>query len=336
VTGLRLCRVVVCPVALLLQCTAVWGEDGLDTSPKSGHGAFDANAPKAVALKQDLGSLWTMKMSGSGTVTVTNTSLSVVFTSRNNWTISTIECQGQMVVGQFGSNGSVMRDVAGIWYGTGHGKETVSSFEVIVDGASREFVSGTVLTGTDVVLRKQSTMGYLDHEARITFPASGDRLIQEHDYVVREGYAANFRFLYAFMHMNCNDYNLWLAQLDGDQELEGQAGHMNNAFSLERDVKAVTFYSPSRGRGVSYVYPEVYPGDDFSGAAAIKNSIWDRRHDNKLYFNPDLRRLNLNTGDRFGFRLDVIPFAAEATKWRDIGRGLSQEGIPRSTDVRPE
>lgn len=77
-------------------------------------------------------------------------------------------------------------------------------------------------------------------------------------------------------------------------------------------------------------------GHQPAGAAAIKNSIWDRRHDNKLYFNPDLRRMNLNTGDRFGFRLDVIPFAAEATKWRDIGRGLSQEGIPRSTDVRPE
>ncbi len=290
------------------------------------HAANSSASPNAWVSNASAPLAHTVTMSSGGIIRVTSSHMSIEVLEAKAWTIRIIDCQGEGVVGEFGSNGSVMMDQAGIWCGTGHGNETVSAYEVVVDGVSHGYTPGTVLTGSNVVLHKQSTMGYLgtgylEHEAWITLPPSGDRVIEKHDYVVLAGFDANFKYLYAFMHMNYNDYNLWLAQLGGDRELEGQAGYQNNAFSLEQDVKAVTFYSTTRGRGVSYVYPVIYTGDDSSGAAAIKNSIWDRRDDNKLYFNPDVTGMNLSTGDRFSFHLEVIPFVATPAEWRDIGRG---------------
>ena len=161
-------------------------------------------------------------------------------------------------------------------------------------------------------------MGPLGHTAQITFPESGDRIIEEHSYTVLEDLSERFRFVYAFMHCNSNALDQWLAQLGNGKELEGRAGKQNNKFSLGQDIKSVIFYSDVLSIGVAYVYPEVYKGAD-----TFKNSIWDRLRDNKLYFRPEVKS-RYKVGDDFEFVLEMIPFSAQPTEWKDTGRKLTE------------
>ena len=64
-----------------------------------------------------------------------------------------------------------------------------------------------------------------------------------------------------------------------------------------------------------YLYPEVY-----EGYADFKNSIWDRKKDNKLYFKvgpPDCP-----PGGTVDYYLKMIPFSAEPENWKDVARPL--------------
>ena len=73
-------------------------------------------------------------------------------------------------------------------------------------------------------------------------------------------------------------------------------------------------------KGVVYAYPEVYEGE-----ADFKNAIWDRKGDNKLYFRPAVGK-KYGVGDRFEFRLQVVPFSAEPDDWNDKAKKLAEEG----------
>jgi hypothetical protein len=65
------------------------------------------------------------------------------------------------------------------------------------------------------------------------------------------------------------------------------------------------------------VYPEIYQGAD-----TFKNSVWDRKNDNKLYFRPEVKG-KYKAGDTFEYLLRVIPFSAEPGTWREKGKNLA-------------
>ena len=204
------------------------------------------------------------------------------------------------------------------WHGTGHGKEDVSDFKVFVDNIPHKFQAEKTYSGSVVMLRKESTMGPLGHTAQITFPATGDHIIEKHSYSVRDDFQERFRFVYAFMHCNTNALDQWLALLGGGKELEGKAGTQDKSFSLKQDIKGIIFYSEAHSAGVVYEYPEVYKGSD-----PFRNSIWDREHDNKLYFRPDIGPKDFKPGDRFEYSLKVTPFSAQQINWKETGRALT-------------
>jgi len=143
------------------------------------------------------------------------------------------------------------------WIGTGHGKEDVTSFTVLLDNKRHDFKKGLALSGKVITVRKESTIGPFGHTAEITFPESGDCIIEKHSYTVLEDLNERFQFLYAFMHCNNNALAQWLALLGDGKEQEGQAGKKNNEFSLKQDIKGIIFYSEALSKGVAYVYPEV-------------------------------------------------------------------------------
>ena len=265
---------------------------------------------------------WTVRMSGGGRLSVEGNDLYVDFSRRQAWTIRNIKYMGQEIVGEHGANGTVVNatpregmDPNDPWIGTGHGKEVISSFTVLVDGKAHEFRKGRTLFGNTITIRKESILGPLGHTAHIAFPASGDSLIEKHSYTVLEDLRERFQFLYAFMHCNDNALDQWLAQLGNGEKLEGRAGRKDNKFSLDKVIKRITFYSEALGVGVAYVFPEVYD--------ASKSFIWDRGSDNKLYSRPEIKAEDVKVGDRFEFQLKVIPFSADRTDWREAGWRLT-------------
>lgn len=273
--------------------------------------------------------VWTVRMSQQqleNRVSVESRALFVDLLEQHAWTIRNVRYRGNEIVGEHGANGSVVNaqpkaDAKGTdpWIGAGHGKEDVRRLTILVDGQERPYQPGGISSGQVVVIRKISNLGPLDHEAEITFPASGDRIIERHSYEVVEHLGQRFNFVYAFMHCNSNSLDQWLALSDGGKKLEGWVGRGDGLFSLRQDVRSVSFYSAGMQKGVVYAYPEVYQGEgDF------KNAIWDRRGDNKLYFRPAVGN-KYGVGDRFEFRLQVIPFSAEQEDWKAQVRKLAEQ-----------
>jgi len=269
--------------------------------------------------------VWTVRINSVDKLSVESNNLYVDFSRQQAWTIRNIKYMGQEIVGEHGANGSVVNatprkgmNQKGHWIGTGHGKEKVTSFTIFVDNIPHEFQKGMTLSGKVITIRKKSIMGPLGHTAQITFPESGACIIEKHSYIVLEDLSERFCFIYAFMHCNNNALDQWVALLGHGKEQEGQVGKKDNKFSLKQDIERVIFYSEALNKGVVYIYPEIYRGAD-----TFKNSIWDRSHDNKLYFRPEVMDKNFKVGDRFEFRLKVIPFSAQRTNWKEIGRTLT-------------
>jgi hypothetical protein len=252
--------------------------------------------------------------------------LYVDFDENVAWTLRNIRYMGDEIVGVHGYNGSVVaaklrrEDAHARWIGTGHGKEKVISFSIFVDGKQVQYEPEASFTGREVVLRKHSELGPLDYKAETIFPATGDYIIEKHSYRVLEDLEGIFANYYAFMHCNNNSLDQWLALLAGGKELEGKADANDGSMQLASDVKAVILYSQAMKKGVAYVYPEVYKGSD-----TFKNSIWNRKHDNKLYFRPDVDTMGRKIGDSVEYRLKVIPFSAGPDDWKEKARKLGQE-----------
>ena len=272
--------------------------------------------------------VWTVRMvqkKQENRLSVENRVLFIDLLQQHAWTIRNIRYRGDEIVGEHGANGSVVNakpEADAVkkdpWIGTGHGKEKVRRLTILVNGKERPYQSGGTFSGQVVVIHKVSNLGPLDHEAEITFPSSGDRIIERHAYKVVEDLGRRFNFVYAFMHCNNNSLDQWLALTAGGKELEGRVGKGDGQFSLKEDARTVIFYSATMKKGVVYAYPEVYEGEP-----GFKNAIWDRKGDNKLYFRPAVGK-KYRMGDGFEFHLQVIPFSAEPDDWKGKAKRLAE------------
>ena len=284
--------------------------------------------------------IWTVKMfqrEQGNWFSVESKTLYVDFMEAWSWTIRNIRYMGDEIAGETGAHGSVVRVDTGTgpkdyhYIGTSHGFETVRNFSILVDGKNQKYVLGKTCSGREVVVRKASNLGPLDHQMEITFPASGDGLIEKHSYMVREDLNGRFTYLFAFMHCNNSALDQWLAVLPDGKELEGKLPNCGDGrLVLESDVKSLILYSQAMRKGVTFVYPQVYKGarqieSEISQGTTghFGNCIVDRKEDNKLYFRPEVKKMGYRPGDVFEYSLKVIPFSAEAGGWKAKGKELA-------------
>ena len=284
--------------------------------------------------------IWTVKMfekEQGNWFSVENQTLYVDFMETWSWTIRNIKYMGDEIAGEYGAHGSVVRVDTGTgpkdyyYIGTSHGFETVKAFSILVDGKDQEYRPGAICSGKRIVIRKESNLGPFDHKMEITFPASGDYIVEKHSYKVVENLNERVSFLFAFMHELNNALDQWLAVLAGGKELEGKLRNCGDGkLALESDIKAVTLYSRTMRKGVTFVYPEVYKGARQLESEMSKgttghfgSSIVDRKEDNKLYFRPEVKKIGYKLADVFEYSLKVIPFSAEPDEWRDKGKALA-------------
>ena len=245
---------------------------------------------------------------------------------------------GDEIVGEYGANGSVVRVDTGpgpkdyYYIGTSHGHEVVKSISILVDEENQEYKCGKTCSGKRVVIQKESNLGPLDHKMEITFPISGNYIIERHSYKVVEDLNKRFTYLFAFMHENNKAFDEWLAVLADGKELEGELqNRISGRISLESDIKTAIFYSQMMGKGVTCVYPQVYKGARKLESEMQKGttehfgtSIVDKDIGNsKLYFRPEVKKMGYEIGDTFEYQIKAVPFSAEPDKWKTKGKKLA-------------
>jgi hypothetical protein len=272
--------------------------------------------------------------------------LYVDFMEAWSWTIRNIVYMGDEIAGEYGAHGSVVRVDTGTgpkdyyYYGTSHGFETVRNCSILVDGKEQETSLGKTCSGREVIVRKESNLGPLDHEMEVTFPASGDHITEKHSFTVVEDLNERFSFLFAFMHENSKAFDQWLTVLPDGEELEGELrNRVPGRVSLGRDIKSVIFFSSTMKKGAVFVYPRVYKGagrlecEMKEGATKhFGTSIVDMMANvgnSKLYFRPEVKGMGYEVGDAFEYRIKVIPFSAEPDEWRAKGKTLAVFDRPK-------
>lgn len=276
----------------------------------------------AMCLSCSAESVWHVAMIAgkSGQIlSVSNDVLSVTLIEKAFWTIQEIRSEGTLLVGAFGANGAVasvlpaarLAEAKDGWMGTGHGFETISSYTVALDNKPVELKPGETAGAQVVTLTKVSNIGPLDQIAVISFPKTGDRLIEETRFTANRPLADSLSFVYAYMHCNENALTHWRAWLDSANTLDGSCVEDDQSFSLQKELRAVALFGPKIGKGLVYVYPEVYP------AGPKANFFWDRTRDNKLYFRPKIPGVINLKGDTCKYQLTVIPYTAVSEDWQD-------------------
>ncbi|MDD4016899.1 MAG: hypothetical protein PHV28_03035 [Kiritimatiellae bacterium] len=252
-------------------------------------------------------------------LTVSNGVLSVTVSEKVSWTIREIRSGGTLLVGAFGANGAVasvktaarLPEAKDGWMGTGHGFETVSGYTVALDGKPVELKPGETAGAQVVTLTKASNIGPLDQVAVIRFPETGDRMIEATRFTANRTLADSLNFVYAYMHCNDNALTEWRAWLDQEKTLDGACVKDDQSYGLQKEVRAVALFAPGAGKGLVYVYPEVYPGDPKG------NFFWDRKRDNKLYFRPKIPGAIGLKDDTCAYQLTVMPFSTVSEDWRE-------------------
>jgi len=264
---------------------------------------------------------WRVEIKGP-TMRVTSGDLSVDFRQSTAWTISRICYRKQQLVGPHGSQGTVIT-----WgkkfVGTGHGGEVVHRFVIRSDGREYEPKEGeaTTITGREISVVKESTIGPFRCVAKTIFPKEGEFILSRYRYKVEKP-LDNLGRIYVFMHCVENQFKDYLAVLPDSTVLAERVDKDDGKFVLKRDVKAVVYYSRSSQLGMAFVYPEVYKGAT-SSKDFISNMIWDRKTDNKLYFNAAVK--DHKVGDEFEYHLKFTPFVAGPEEWKSLGKGLAEE-----------
>jgi len=266
---------------------------------------------------------WRVESKG-GAVIVTGNDMRVDFRQSTAWTIARIVYRGVQIVGPHGSQGTVIT-----WkkkfVGTGHGGEVVHKFIVQADEKEYEIKNNEsmVVSAQEVSVIKESTIGPFHHTAEIVFPGNGQYMIYHYRYRVEQP-LTDFGRMYAFMHCVENQFKDYIAILPDNSILQDRADKEDGRFILKKDVKTVVYYSKDDKIGIAFVYPEVYQGA-VSSKDFVSNMIWDRKNDNKLYFNAAIREKGYKVGDEFEYHLKVIPFISEIDQWKSIGKKFAAE-----------
>lgn len=280
-----------------------------------------------LCLSCSAGPVWHVAMTtgkAGQMLTVSNGVLSVTVSEKVFWTIREIRSGGTLLVGAFGANGAVasvktaarLPEAKDGWMGTGHGFETVGSYTVALDGKPVGLKPGETAGAQVVTLTKASNIGPLDQVAVLRFPETGDRMIETTRFTANRTLADSLDFVYAYMHCNDNALTEWRAWLDQEKTLDGACVKDDRSYGLQKEVRAVALFGPGAGKGLVYVYPEVYPGGPKG------NFFWDRTRDNKLYFRPKIPGAIERSGDTCAYQVTVIPFRAEAADWKDAAAKL--------------
>ncbi len=263
-----------------------------------------------------------------GVVTAATRDWVVPFDGTRCWTIRQLSYRDRLVSHANGFHGTVIATGRPVkpgtqasFIGTGHdegGREQVETVTIEHGGETAEPVPGRRYEGAPFVLRKQSRLAALRHQAEISI--LDDRLVEHHRYEAIEDQPV--ALLYAFMHCWQPTFGRFAAQLPDGQRLTGsfasRGGHQ-----VDRDVQWSAIYDDAARVGVLTCYPEVYRAQ-WHGAGTF---YWDLDRYHKQYLHL-LGKGVITKGTRYDLTVVVRAFTAPPEQWVETAAALAADTYP--------
>ncbi len=229
------------------------------------------------------------------------------FAERMSWTFRDITYKGKKVNATTGAQQPVLNEFKtdqGVdkFLGTGHRKEQIQSFEVIVLDRKKKVIAThpvkeglNITEGDSYIVHKKSNFYsefgglYYQHESKIT--VSNEGIHQDYSFVATADDYSNVNFMYVFMHIFPKSTTNWLV---GDNQKVIERGEFlsDKSFTLKKDFRFCLVHNPTEQLGVAIIYPEVYVG------SGMKNSFWNREYDNKHYLRIEPKKVK---GEKFSY-----------------------------------
>lgn len=247
------------------------------------------------------------------------------FAEAGSWTFRDVFYNNKAIIVPSGWHQAVLSE-SGLpkgtdsFLGSGHRKEKILSVDLSAYQNNKlirtcPVAAGLPVTnGTFFVVAKQSQFisghhGLLyDHTARISIGADG--ISEDFHFKVAGENASHVWYMYVFMHTFAKTMKQWIA--GGEQgEIERGTFVADASFTLEKDFLWLFVYNPADEIGVVYRYPEVYEGM-VGPKEGFKNSFWNRKDDNKLYFRINPKR---NKGGEFSYAVKLKAFETKENNW---------------------
>jgi len=243
-----------------------------------------------------------------GVLTFKTAHYTVPLSAKQAWTIYKILYDGNVIAHERGFYGTVLIPVGSNFWGTGHtegGREIVQALKVVVDGKEQPVAVDQTLTGSKLLLVKDSLIWKLKCHAEIE--VSDDRIVERTQLEATE--ACELKLLYYFMHCFVPTTTKWAAELPDGSFTEGELKSAGG-FAVNQDTRWVAQVEPNLRYGLLCYTPQVIAGPG-SGA-----KIWDldasRYH--KFYYQANGPR-QLKAGEKLDYTVVVQVVPNEAGDW---------------------
>ena len=217
-------------------------------------------------------------------ITCTAGPYTVQFQESAAWTIRCLSYKDKVFAVPVGWYGTVMVPAGSRWWGTGHtegGAEVVEKLTLTVDGKEVPATPGAVVSGSKVVLVKESTIWKFKVRAETVI--TPEHIYERTRMVAQE--PVRLGLLYYFMHSFSPTTTQWAAETPDGKLLTGEM-KSDNDFEISRDTRWAAEYSPKLGLGILAYTPRVIRG------RRSMTKIWDKGHYHKMYHQQ-------NRGQRF-------------------------------------
>jgi len=239
------------------------------------------------------------------------------------WTMREFSCKDHQLLSTEPDafNGSVLKLSDGEWIGSGYGGEKVSARTVTVDGKRKSFKEGSTYTGRkEVVFSKTSQLKY--YRLRTTLKLTPDGLVETHEYKrTRKGAVDR---LYAFVFCWMKDFQLFTAQIPGDNPKDIMAKRFNGMFYdeektlIQEDLRYFSLYCTLIHTGVVCIYGDPYKYQGEEECTCLRDTGKDRR----VHFRPKIDHEG-RTKERMEFSITIKAFECPTGKLQKTAATLA-------------
>lgn len=290
-----------------------------------------------MGIERMAGIAWlTFTAAGFGSLlTVRTGDLQVTLDSEAAWTICSVRCGDSDIIIPAGGQGTVIMEQDGTWVGSGmksERHEMVTHVRVSVDGNELAGQLPEEISGTQVLIRKESRLGPFEHTAVTVI--GNDGIEQTHRFCARE--QVDLKTFYAFIYSFEPKAKAWLAGGPDGRLLRGEfrqdGGHQpGNACGW------LAQYNPDSGKGALILLGQAAVGKD------VRARFWDTSTYHKLLVQP---AGSIAEGTILEYSAEIRIFTADPAGWEEKtmalvkakrpGEPLAEPGVSGARAERPE
>lgn len=243
-------------------------------------------------------------------LTLQSGDLKVRFAPSRAWTFDEILYKDQLLTVPASQSGLVLNFGGAQFVGSGHkeaGTEKVESVTLSIDGTITDALQGGQLSGKEVELVKESTLGPTKLKSVIRLKNNG----MECEQFLTAQEEASVNLIYAFMFPWPTTTTQWMAKTVKGTVREGDFTSRDRAWELRDDVEWASIYHPEfKIAAITF-----YEGESQTGAG-VKHGYWNiHKGYHKQYYQP-LGKTTLVKDKTYHWKTRLAFVEDDADQWK--------------------